>query len=430
LLVLPGAFRLQLDISVNGKPPAAWDAFLGRLFDYFDRDGDGALSRDEASRLMPLPLPGGKRLTIDFARLDTNGDGKASRAELSAYCRANGFRPAVVVVAPPSADDLRLSELLRGSLDANGDGKFTQAGLRQAPAALRKFDLNEDEFLELAELLASAPPAGKAGAAQVEIAVASVTSAEQATLRLDLGAKPRAPSIDGKVIQLVPADHASGRHRLYGPDGRWTMSLRTSRTDPDLASAGAFLAAQFKDALGDRPALSKAELEQDASTSGLVELFRYADRNGDDRLTLAELEDYLRLVELGMQAQIWVRVADHAGNACPFLDSDGDGRLSYRELTRAAELLPPGATEMAGLPRQLELSCGGPAVRSWGGVPIPAVAKRPLPASPAVPAPRWFQAMDRNGDGVISPSEFIGPPEVFRRLDRNGDGVITPEEAR
>jgi hypothetical protein len=37
--------------------------------------------------------------------------------------------------------------------------------------------------------------------------------------------------------------------------------------------------------------------------------------------------------------------------------------------------------------------------------------------------------MDRNGDGVISPWEFVGPPEVFRKLDSNGDGVISPDEA-
>jgi hypothetical protein len=37
--------------------------------------------------------------------------------------------------------------------------------------------------------------------------------------------------------------------------------------------------------------------------------------------------------------------------------------------------------------------------------------------------------MDRNGDGVITPGEFVGPPEVFRKLDLNGDGVITAEEA-
>jgi hypothetical protein len=37
--------------------------------------------------------------------------------------------------------------------------------------------------------------------------------------------------------------------------------------------------------------------------------------------------------------------------------------------------------------------------------------------------------MDRNGDGVISPREFLGPPELFRKLDADGDGAISPAEA-
>jgi hypothetical protein len=37
--------------------------------------------------------------------------------------------------------------------------------------------------------------------------------------------------------------------------------------------------------------------------------------------------------------------------------------------------------------------------------------------------------MDRNGDGVVSRREFLGPPEVFRELDTDGDGVISAAEA-
>src|SRR5258708_2375110 len=62
VLVLPGAkepCRVRLDVVVDGQSPtAAWEAFLDSLFDWFDRDGDGSLSRDEASRMVPLPLPG------------------------------------------------------------------------------------------------------------------------------------------------------------------------------------------------------------------------------------------------------------------------------------------------------------------------------------------------------------------------------------
>jgi Ca2+-binding EF-hand superfamily protein len=433
--VLPGAeepTRLRLEVVVDGRPPtAAWDTFLDRLFDWFDQDGDGSLSRAEVNRSFPLPLPGGKELILDFARLDTGGTGKVSRAELKAFCRDNGFAPVVAVVEQPSADDLRLANLFRRGLEPRGNDKLTRAELKRAPELLRKYDLNEDEFLDLAELLASAPAAARPGAARVKLGEGG--DAGDALLRVDVGTKAAAPIIEGKSaksVRLVAASATGGLHRLYGPEGRWALAFRTTRTVPDARAAREFLAAQFAASLGDRPALGKADLEQDAGLSGLLELFRYADRNGDNRLTPAELEGYLRLVELGMGAQVWVRVKDRDRNPFHFLDGDGDGRLSYRELTRASDLLPPDVTELAGLPAQFELSFGGPAVKSWGGVPMPTAARRPRPAAADVSgAPRWFRAMDRNGDGVLSPWEFVGPPELFRKLDLNGDGVIDPDEA-
>jgi Ca2+-binding EF-hand superfamily protein len=434
VLVLPGAkgpCRIRLEVLIDGRSPeTAWDRFLDRLFDWFDQDGNGSLSEAEVRRMFPLPLPGRKELVIDFARLDTNGDGKASLAEFKEFCRRGGFVPVVVQVAAPSADDFRLAELFLRRLDSNGDGKLSRAELRQAAESLRGCDLNDDEFLDLAELLASAPPGTRS--AKTEVALEEAATETDVVLRLDFGA--RTPSValrgrDSKPFRLVSPPGPDALGRLHGPNGRWMLGLRTSRNLPDMKAAGEFLLAQFKTALGDRAALPRSEIEDDPASSGLQELVRYADRNGDDRLTLAELRDYLALIEQGAQSQVWVRVQDHGRNPFPMLDSDGDQRWSYRELTRACDVLGTEKPEPSELPLQLELTFEGPSVRMWGGVPVPAAARKPRPRTAGPSGPPWFQAMDRNGDGVLSPREFLGPPEVFRKLDSNGDGVITPDEA-
>jgi arylsulfatase A-like enzyme len=40
-----------------------------------------------------------------------------------------------------------------------------------------------------------------------------------------------------------------------------------------------------------------------------------------------------------------------------------------------------------------------------------------------------FKALDRNGDGKLTPDE-LSDPQLFKRMDLNGDGVVTLEEAR
>jgi Ca2+-binding EF-hand superfamily protein len=428
VLVFPGgpAARLRLEVTFDGQhPEVRWSAFLDALFDFLDRDGDGWLSPAEVARMPPLPLPGGRELTADFANLDANRDGRASRAELKAFCRAGGFAPVVVVVRSPSADDLRLAAAFQRRLDANGDGILTRAELCRAPVALSQDDLNDDEYLEVGELLSSAPPAPPPRPARVTVRSGSA----DATLRVELGARPAA-ALRGKgagTYRLTPAP--AGAYRLVHPTAGWALLTRAERRLPDVSTTAEFLAAQLTAAGGDRAPVKKADLDQDPASAGLVELFHHADRDGDGRLSLAELAAYLKLVERGVAAQVWVTVHERGRNPFGFLDTDGDGRLSYVETTRAADLLF-GRAEASGLPRQFELSLGGPTAAAWGGVQLPALARRKPPALAAPrPVPRWFRAMDRNGDGVISPREWPGPPEVFRKLDLDGDGVISAEEA-
>jgi hypothetical protein len=55
----------------------------------------------------------------------------------------------------------------------------------------------------------------------------------------------------------------------------------------------------------------------------------------------------------------------------------------------------------------------------------------PDPRSGPVPqkGPLWFRKMDRNADGDVSRSEFLGGAADFAMLDANGDALIALEEA-
>src|SRR5262249_41367181 len=152
---------LRLEVTADGKPPdAAWAAFLDRMFDHFDRDGDGFLSPAEAGPVVPLPLAHGRGGTNDFKKPDPARGGKGAPAEFREFYRAAGFTPVVVVVRPAPAEVLALGDALFRHLDRDGDGKLTAAELRQAPALLRRLDEDEDEVLTAAELLGPSLPAG------------------------------------------------------------------------------------------------------------------------------------------------------------------------------------------------------------------------------------------------------------------------------
>ena len=114
------------------------------------------------------------------------------------------------------------------------------------------------------------------------------------------------------------------------------------------------------------------------------------------------------------------------------MDADGDSRLSLREMRNAWNRLAPfaknGFIEKSNIPRQfrLTLSNGRPPGRNVPpGVGVGPEFRTMRPAR----GPRWFQKMDRNGDGDVSRAEFLGTEEQFKKLDADGDGLISLEEA-
>jgi Ca2+-binding EF-hand superfamily protein len=380
--------------------------------------------------MFPLPLPGGRDLAMTFQSMVQRGEKKVSRSALKNYCRTGGFTPVVTMLEPADDDLARAGKSLFRHLARNGDGRLTRAELGRTSSLLRKLDEDDDEVLSVAEVAGSekSPPTTKT---VLRLAGVGERRDLDGAIRLTLVKGPVSPALT-RAGKEISARHTGNLFRLQARD----VSL-TARTDGEtngsFADTRKFYLAQFKTLLGDNASLTKSAIEEDATAQGLADLFDAADRNGDGKLTLAEMVSFLDLIEQGIDSQVMVTVRDDGRNLFAALDTNGDGRLDLGELNRAAKVLPGDRTSLTAeqVPLQLRLSWGRGAARgSFGPLPLPA-RKKSSEAAPKVAfrGPAWFRAMDRNGDGYLSPREFLGSPARFRELDLDGDGRISVEEA-
>lgn len=117
--------------------------------------------------------------------------------------------------------------------------------------------------------------------------------------------------------------------------------------------------------------------------------FELMDLNGDQKLVVAELEQF-------------------ADQATPW-DRNKDGALAVDEMPISV-LLEVKRSEVRGLKSRL----GGTAIEKRG--------------ANDVSAPTWFTGMDYNSDGELSQSEFLGDRSDFEKLDKDRDGIIDARE--
>lgn len=164
----------------------------------------------------------------------------------------------------------------------------------------------------------------------------------------------------------------------------------------------------------------------------LGQFFDLVDRDGNGKLTRKELNAYLDMQTEGSSSRLQLTITDEGRSLFELLDEDSDSRLSLRELRTSWSRMKPLARSDSGLsrqdiPRRLDVAVG-PAQRRFRVQPAPRGGTSMAGRSRS--APLWFQKMDRNQDGDISPREFIASDEDFRKLDTDGDGLISGEEAR
>jgi Ca2+-binding EF-hand superfamily protein len=385
------------------------------LYQRLDGNNDGKLSPDEltaaASALLRFDLDddemlGPRELTPALPPGGGQFVGRSIEPEGSVN---SGF---FVVGFADSAAALA-QELLR-KYDKDTNRRLSRAELGLGPADFGRLDTNRDGQLDAAELgkFLGRPPdveltvrVGKAGPGQGYVEqrpaplAAAVRRSAGAALLITLGPA----EIDVRRVEDGPADFRVQQGRQF-----YQNQFKLADADKN-----GFLDA--KEVLGDQ-------------RNFLRQLFPLADRDGDGRLTEPELFAYLDLQDRAAASCTVLTIADHGRGLFEFLDADRDGRLGQRELRTAWARLRPwdrngdGLIDKAEVPLQCGLSLGRGQLGMVRGGTAAAV---PLPAR----GPLWFRKMDRNGDGDVSPREFLGARADFQKVDADGDGLIDVGEA-
>jgi Ca2+-binding EF-hand superfamily protein len=456
-------FGLQMP---QGEPP----------FDQLDGNSDGRVTLDEFTRFYrrspagPVQLfasyyfshgtPRDPLTDILFERLDANKDGKLSREELTAAAEVlrkvdvnddemitpqelapGGMSQYGVQVqfGPPSAGTpamlvakeepgnriiqrLTVAKEVLTRYDRDKNQKLSRAEISLNKDQFESLDTNHDgelDSLELLRWLIVTP--------DVEITMELAKDKEVMTswkpgLGRDHFLGPKAIQFSEKYLTLSLDDARVG---LVRHPGGGNAPINNNRQG---------LEEQFR--LMDKDDKGYLTRKQLAGPQGafLLYILNQADRNEDDRLTMAEMNTWFDLVTSAAGNRTTVTFMEQDRGLFPLLDANHDGRLSRRELRSAWQRLAEydrdgdhciARTE---IPQQFQILVGhgvnafNPNVANL----LNGVVNRPTPSSRG---PLWFRKMDINGDGDVSEREFLGSREDFRRIDTDGDGLISVEEA-
>ncbi len=454
----PPAFR-DLDTDGNGKVTIA--EFLA----YYRRAGFGPIMLINGNQ-----FGNGADLAGDviFRALDTDGDGKLSKAELAKAeevlrrfdanddevitaqeltgntgiggrgIQQFGFPQQaltstgpVLLISPDEKGRLAAAKAILARYDKKGDGVLTRTTFPLPAALFTKLDTDKDGVLSADEI---AVWLAKPSDTVIVLRLGKVDP-DQAPIEAlngdDEKAEVKVEKMPADVYSLTAGDL---RVRVKRSEG---MSASDNIRNPRIRQ---FYLQNFKGSdNGNKGFLTAEDVKEGQAAALFSGIFSRADRDGDGKLTEKELTDFLDLMD-GAPAGLTSMVVTEQGTGLfDMLDANGDGRLSIRELRNAAKRLAEldrkgkGFIAKSDLPRHLTIALNpGAPLLGGRGLPVPVVRRddradpsRPVPAR----GPLWFRKMDLNGDGDISPREWLGTPELFKQIDEDGDGLISVEEA-
>jgi len=413
-----------------------WQIAVMQLFRDLDQDGDQTLNPDEAARLPTgfelrqflwgnfFPPSG---LQHEWKSLDQDQDRLLSRNEVKEFYNQQGLGITIGLGLAPAT---RLNQALLRKLDRDQNRALTEPELDDLRNLHTQVDLNHDDLITADELVPGSTYPGTAGTTRLQIE-SPVTASRASARGVRVLPRESAATCDwhlqfssaaGPSITITQPEPCCSSQSVKAPI-QAAVRIDPGKLTEQIQKHAAGLRQKFREAdvnnqhslAADNPGLIKEP--------GLRQLLAIRDRNANQRLDTEELESWIAFLLEFSRSQILVTLIDHDHGLFEILDGDHDGRLALREVRtgsrrlREAAIVDDQGLHWNRLPRH------------WTVIVSQGHPQR-LTASPVRDAPVWFQAMDRNRDGDISRSEFLGDETEFLALDLDQDGLIHFTEAR
>ena len=179
--------------------------------------------------------------------------------------------------------------------------------------------------------------------------------------------------------------------------------------------------------------LDSEELET-PQAQAYASYFEASDTESDGKIDADEIAAGLEKMQSPMRDRASVSVGLVSDPVVAAIDANDDNRFSLREVQEAADCLlqldadSNGTVQRTEIPSvyRLLVARGQNYRRYYSRLRL---AGRASDTSPSDRETTWFSGMDQNGDGDVSPREFLGTEEQFATLDADGDHLISATEA-